>query len=187
MGRKGQEGVPNGYKRCSKCWEVKGVGEFTKVSRAFDGLSCECKKCKSLRAREYREKNTGMIKEAKKEYYINNKDKISKKHSTYYKINMIHIIEYRKKYKTENHQRLSELNRIRSERYRKEHRGEYLERKKTRYIKNKEAHLAGTYFNSIGISVNAIPTELFEAKVLQIKLIHAIKAQKESHKEVTNG
>ena len=47
--RKGQEGVPDGYKRCSKCGEVKSVGEFSKKSSGFLGVDSKFKVCK----REY--------------------------------------------------------------------------------------------------------------------------------------
>ena len=56
------------------------------------------------------------------------------------------------------------------------------------YNRDRALSLARRYFNGLGISISDVPDVVFQSKLLQIKLKHAIKEQrKQSHKEVTNG
>ena len=49
--------VPEGYKRCSKCGEVKPVGEFNKSRTERDGLQYYCKICRRKQYEENKEKD----------------------------------------------------------------------------------------------------------------------------------
>ena len=88
MRRKGQEGVPDGYKRCSKCGEVKLAGEFYKGS-------AQCKPCFSIKGKEYREKNLDKIREQKHAYYQRNRDKKLQHDRKYYSENKERFVKYR--------------------------------------------------------------------------------------------
>ena len=66
MERKGQEGVPEGYKRCSKCGEVKLAGEFSKKSSGFLGVDSQCKCCRKAYIESY---NKTMMTDEQKERY----------------------------------------------------------------------------------------------------------------------
>jgi hypothetical protein len=43
----------DGIKRCSTCKKKKKISEFTKKRSCRDGLDNHCKKCKSIRMKEY--------------------------------------------------------------------------------------------------------------------------------------
>lgn len=46
---KSYEGVPDGFKRCCKCKEVKPLSEFSKRNDTPDGKRYDCKNCKKKR------------------------------------------------------------------------------------------------------------------------------------------
>ena len=46
-----------GFKRCYKCFEIKSILEFNKDITKIDNLSGDCKTCKSIRNKKYRNKN----------------------------------------------------------------------------------------------------------------------------------
>lgn len=77
MARKGQEGVPEGYKRCSKCGEVKEVGEFGKDNRRGDSKQSFCKPCEAERMRLWRKNNIEKKKNDNEKYQTKNKEKLS--------------------------------------------------------------------------------------------------------------
>lgn len=62
-------------KKCSKCGEIKELGEFYKNKKAIDGVTWYCKNCQkenSLKNRLNKEDK----KEYNKQYYIENKEKV---------------------------------------------------------------------------------------------------------------
>lgn len=59
-------------KQCSKCKEVKDVGEFHKRNDRPNKLSCWCKKCR----KEYALKNIENIKNYRRQWYKKNGDKV---------------------------------------------------------------------------------------------------------------
>ena len=50
-------------KKCSKCGEVKGLGQFPKHKGRKDGLDGRCKQCAIAAARAYREANLEVVRE----------------------------------------------------------------------------------------------------------------------------
>jgi len=60
--------VPEGYKRCSKCGEVKPVGEFHKNKYRKDGLQNCCKICMWEISKKYYEENKDKMKVRVKKY-----------------------------------------------------------------------------------------------------------------------
>ena len=57
--------VPEGYKRCSKCGEVKPVGEFSRNKSTKDRLRSECKECE----KEYRKETKDKQQKRRIKYY----------------------------------------------------------------------------------------------------------------------
>ena len=74
-------------KKCTKCGEVKEVGEFTKNKNGKDGLFPQCRSCKNKYMAEYYKNNKDKIAGINSRYYKNNKDKLAKIHTKYYKNN----------------------------------------------------------------------------------------------------
>lgn len=62
----------NGMKECSKCHEVKPVGEFGVWASGADGLRLYCKKCNNAMSREFDIGNPGI----QREYRKKNRDRI---------------------------------------------------------------------------------------------------------------
>lgn len=44
-------------KRCYRCFEIKNISEFNRDITRFDNLSGDCRTCKSIRNKKYRNKN----------------------------------------------------------------------------------------------------------------------------------
>ena len=72
-------------KICSKCGEKKGLEVYSIHSGTR--RRSDCKKCRSISDKEYRDKNRNVLNEQKRGYYKKNKE---------------HLIEYQKKYYSEN-------------------------------------------------------------------------------------
>lgn len=71
--------IPGVTKRCSKCGEVKEVGEFYKEKRNLNGIKSECKRCSFIRYKEYTKKNKVKRKDTYKKHYEKNKNIIHAK------------------------------------------------------------------------------------------------------------
>jgi len=115
-------------KKCSKCGEVKSLGEFNKHSGKKDGYRSNCKCCDSKyylknkdriaeygkqyrsvtkeicseRGKQYRVANREYISEWKKQYYLENKDKIADHKKLYYFNNKEKVIDDVTKYRNGN-------------------------------------------------------------------------------------
>ena len=102
-----------GPKTCSKCGEVKSVGDFVKNRRYKDGLSSVCRVCQNAYNRErylvrkkevlkqikaWRTKNQDKIRVYQKDYRNKNKDRLKLLAREYYKRHRTRIIEQNKKY-----------------------------------------------------------------------------------------
>lgn len=62
-------------KRCHSCKQSKSLSEFGRDSTRKDGLHGKCKSCKIIYSREYNRNNSDLLKQKKRRYYANNKDK----------------------------------------------------------------------------------------------------------------
>lgn len=67
--------IPQGYKRCSKCGEVKAVEEFSKHLVSKDGLRPSCRQCVALVDKQYRQNNADKVAEALQRWRKNNPEK----------------------------------------------------------------------------------------------------------------
>jgi hypothetical protein len=66
-------------KTCITCKKEKDISEFPKDSSKKDGLRPECKPCKSIGDRKWREKNKEIKKKKDKEYYEANAEMIKER------------------------------------------------------------------------------------------------------------
>ena len=114
-------------KACSKCLEVKSLGEFHKRAASKDGRRRQCKVC----VRAYTQEN----KETFKAYYRDNKDSILKQVKAYQQENKEAIAEYHKAYQQDNKEELAEYKKT----YYEGNKEAILEQKKAYYQKNKES------------------------------------------------
>ena len=64
------------HKVCSKCKELKSIGEFSVDKRSLDGCQCKCKKCDKEQGKQYYEKNKKQERERNKQYKEEHKGQI---------------------------------------------------------------------------------------------------------------
>ena len=98
---------------CSKCGEVRSIGDFVRGKRYKDGLSNVCRACRNAYNRErypvwkekilkrnmaWRAKNKEKMRVYQKDYQNKNKDRLRLLAKEYYKRHRTRIIEQSKKY-----------------------------------------------------------------------------------------
>ena len=95
-------------KICSRCGENKSIENFGRRKNSKDGYYGLCKVCKNSDTRKhkknkiYTDEEINLIKENKREYYINNKEHILKKSKEYRDSNKDSAKEYKKMYYSKN-------------------------------------------------------------------------------------
>ena len=62
-------------KKCSKCGEVKPVGDFGKHKSSKNGIRSECLKCAALYSQSYRKKNPEQTRAASRKWRLDNPDR----------------------------------------------------------------------------------------------------------------
>jgi hypothetical protein len=124
-------------KICSKCKIEKELSEFYKDLTHTDGYSSLCKKCRCKLADIYRQQPETKLKRKKqtKQYYQQNKEKISKYNKQYCQRPEIKIKkeEYIRQYYKQNKEKILEHNKQYKKQYCKEHKEKIANRKKERY------------------------------------------------------
>lgn len=88
---------------CTKCKEIKPLTEFYKEKRRPVGFQSICKKCHSLRSKQYYKDNIVKFKEYNSEYYQNNKSKFP---------------DYVKDWRSRNAEKVRECNRLNQRKWR---------------------------------------------------------------------
>jgi len=63
------------HKTCTKCFIEKQIDKFSVYKRGLFGVKTVCKKCDSIRGKQYNIDNKDRIKASQKQYYIDNKEK----------------------------------------------------------------------------------------------------------------
>lgn len=93
---------------CKICGEEKEINQFVKIRE--NNYRNECKKCHSIKMREYRHnyyiKNKEKLNLKNKEWYSNHKEEMKKYNKKYYKQNKEKIITNVKKYRKNNLKRM---------------------------------------------------------------------------------
>lgn len=102
-----------GFKTCSKCGEVRNIGDFVKGRRYKDGLTNVCRACQSVynrkrylvrkeeilkQARAWRAKNKEKSRAYQKDYQNKNRNRLRPLAREYYKRHRTRSIEQNKKY-----------------------------------------------------------------------------------------
>tara|TARA_R110002126_G_scaffold62700_5_gene161285 strand:+ start:4398 stop:5198 length:801 start_codon:yes stop_codon:yes gene_type:complete len=121
-------------KKCTTCEIEKKESEFSKAKANKDGLRGNCKSCVKEESKKYRKANEKKIKQFKKEWYQQNKDKILENKKKYCVKNKEQIKEYGKLYYLENKNFIREKNKE----YRKKNKEYHTEYGKQYYENNKQ-------------------------------------------------
>ena len=102
--------IPYVFKRCTKCgeWLVASTYNFHKDKQCEYGLKSQCKKCRAERSKQYYEDNKDKISEYHKQYYEGNKDKKLEQHKQYYENNKDKKLEQCKQYYEGNRDKILE-------------------------------------------------------------------------------
>ena len=124
-------------KTCSKCKQIKDIGEFSKDKNKKDGLCSQCKSCVSERMKAYYQEK----KEKRAEYLRENKEKIAKRRKAYYQENK----ERAKAYYQENKEEIDE----RTKAYKQENKEKIAKQRKKRYNSDPLFKLTQLYRNSV--------------------------------------
>ena len=130
------------YRKCIKCQEYKVFDDFSKHKRMAFGIQNKCKVCVKEYKKEYYEQNKERVKERNKEYYKQNTEKIKEIHKEYREQNKEKIRDTQKEYYGQNKEK--------RQRYNKEYREQNRERENKRMknyrnkIKNKYGVSEGT-------------------------------------------
>jgi hypothetical protein len=117
-------------KKCKSCEKDKELTEYHKYKRNKDGLKNKCKDCIKQIRKEYYKNN----KEKIKEYQNNNKEKIKEYHKKYKQENKLKIKNKRKIYLEKNKEKIKKQTKI----YRENNKDRRKEYDKIYYIKNIE-------------------------------------------------
>ena len=95
-------------KRCTKCGEVKALGEFPRQNKGKDGLSAHCRLCISEYDKIYYAKHAERIALRMKAYHEANKDQILRRMQAYREANRERIREKGRTYYAANRERMRE-------------------------------------------------------------------------------
>ncbi len=109
-------------KICKKCGILKDINLFNKCKQNKDGYLTECKLCKSVFNKEYKNKNKEKLKIKNKEYYLKNKKKIEKykednkekiklQRREHAIINRDRLTQYKREYIAKNRNKVNETHR----------------------------------------------------------------------------
>lgn len=103
--------IPQGYKRCSKCGEVKAVEGFSKDKAKKDGLQSVCKACQVLVIRQYRQANLEKERERVRQYRQANPEKAREHNLRSYQANSERKREYQRRWREVNPEKARERKR----------------------------------------------------------------------------
>lgn len=162
-----KEILPEGFKRCSKCGEVKMVEEFIKSKSRKDGLFSYCKLCNRMLKKDNYVKNKTHVLENNKDWYYKNRDTCLRLASKWAKNNPDKRAIYNKKFRESDYGKL------------------YIENnrdKQVKYATDGRKKLADWYIRNElkykGFPSTYITPELIEAKRLIIKSKRVVKSIK---------
>lgn len=107
-----REGIPEGFKRCSSCKEVKQTSHFRPYKKSKDGFRYECIQCRSAyyrknekdireKSKKYYEDNTVQALETCKAYRTGKESKVKEYNQNYYDLNSKGIKDGVKRYRRE--------------------------------------------------------------------------------------
>ena len=100
-------------KKCTKCSEVKELGEFKKIKLKHDGRGTICKKCINISNYLWNDLNKDIIKISKKKYYEKTKKNIKSYNNAYYLLNKDKILDVSKVWAKKNNFKIKEISKKR--------------------------------------------------------------------------
>ena len=102
-------------KICSKCKIEKGLCEFNKNKNYSYGVSNQCKECRKIVTKNYRDNNRNKLKISSSEFRKKNPDKVKENKKKYYLKNYELVNEKNKKYRKENKEKIVTYRKVNSE------------------------------------------------------------------------
>jgi len=169
-------------KKCTKCGEVKPLGEYCKSKRYKDGFFCYCKQCKNKvserwrkanpekvkeRQKRFYEKNPEKVKEIKKRWCENNPEKIKEKNKRFYEKNTEKVKEKSKRYRENNPEKQKQWQKRFSE-----NNPEKIKEIKKRFRENNpEYNTIHNLSRKFDIPISEIPEEIKELAKLKHKYL----------------
>jgi len=117
-------------KKCNKCLIEKPVHEFNNHKGGTHGVRGDCKLCRRLYTKMYREKNVEKESIRHANYRINNLEKIKERSSIFYEKNKLKINEKRKKYNLINKDKVNLQLKIAGQKWRSKNKNYTSERRK---------------------------------------------------------
>ena len=121
-------------KKCSKCGEVKELGDFYKKADSPDGFRSDCKVCVCEKARKWREENKERKAETNRRWYQENKERRKLYYKKYYQENKEKKYEAHRKWQRENAEKHSMYNK----KWREKNKEKHSEAGRRWYQENKE-------------------------------------------------
>jgi len=152
----------NKFKKCSKCKEEKSLDCFGLNKNGRYGVGNRCKDCNLIYFKEYYLKNKEYFNKRSREYYLKNKENLRKKSREYNSKNKEKINKYFKEYRSKNKENCKKI----VKKYKKKQR-EQLE----------DGYIVQLITQNTGLTTADIPSELIEAKRLEIKIKRIIKEE----------
>lgn len=98
-------------KICVICKIEKPLSDFHKYKQSKDGHRYSCKECRKIEKKNYYIENYDKISNYNKEYWLNNKNKIVPRVDRWRKDNKEKVREYQKKYVLKNQEKIKEYRR----------------------------------------------------------------------------
>ena len=121
-------------KKCNKCLTEKPIYEFNNHKNGKHGVRGDCKLCRRLYTKKYRETNKEKEFSRHKKYRIENANKQKERSSIFYQKNKSKINEYRKEYNLLNKDKVSLQFKIAGKKWRNKNKNYQNERKKNDYM-----------------------------------------------------
>jgi len=156
--------IKEGYKKCSKCGEIKPFEEFYKDKSHKDGYRSICKKCIKENNKKWYEENKEYMKEYNKKWYEENKENWNKYVKKYREENREYLKEINKKYYEENRDSRNEYNK----KYREENR-EYWNEYNKKYHKEYRKNLKDSYIKALIHRQTKAPFSEITEEMIQLK------------------
>ena len=121
-------------KTCTKCGETKPLDDFHRDKTGAGGRRPDCKECVREYKRRYHEENRDKELDRHRRYHEENRDKVRERKRRYYEENRDKVLEYKRRYHEENRDKVLEYKR----RYHEENRDKRLEDARRYHEENRD-------------------------------------------------
>ena len=121
-------------KKCNKCLIEKPISEFNNHYKGKYGVRGDCKLCRKIYTKTYRETNKEKELLRHKSYRIENNEKIKERSAAFYQKNKININEKRKEYKSLNIDKVNLQMKEAGDRWRSKNKNYVAKRRNTDYL-----------------------------------------------------